>query len=329
MPNVVLISYILAIVAIVTVLYFRLLSAAISGLAVYVLTAKLARRLPRSWGGKAHGVALGGIILLVAGLVFLIALGLWSFFEGHEGMATLMGVLAERLDNLKRNLPPDLAASIPASVEDLREQLAAMLRQHGKNLSTVGISGAKTIIHVLFGMAIGGMAVMHRFTEVEHPPPLSSALHARLRSLAAAFDKIVFAQVKISSLNTMLTALYLAVILPLWGVYMPMTGLLILLTFVAGLLPVVGNLISNTVIVLISLGISTGVGLASLAFLVVIHKLEYFTNAKIVGGEVEASAWELLTAMLVMEAIFGMAGMVAAPVIYAWLKSELKERSLV
>ncbi len=65
-----------------------------------------------------------------------------------------------------------------------------------------------------------------------------------------------------------------------------------LVTFVAGLIPVVGNLISNSVIVLLSLGVGPGVALASLVFLIVIHKLEYFLNARIVGGEIHASAWE-------------------------------------
>jgi predicted PurR-regulated permease PerM len=92
---------------------------------------------------------------------------------------------------------------------------------------------------------------------------------------------------------------------------------------------VVGNLISNATIVLISLGMSPGVGAASLVFLVLVHKLEYFTNARIVGGEVKASAWELLCAMLVMEAVFGMAGLVAAPVVYAWFKGELMAKQLV
>jgi predicted PurR-regulated permease PerM len=328
-PKVLLTSYLLSALAVVTVLYYHLLSAVLSGLAVYVLTAKLARRLPARWGTKTRGIALAGIILMVALLVQAVALGLSSFFAGHQGFATIMGAVAERLDNLRRNLPPNLADAVPDSVEELREQLAKVLHQHGRNISNVGMSGAKTLIHVLFGMAIGGMAVMHRYTEEEAPPPLAGALHDRLRALAGSFDKIVFAQVQISSLNTLLTALYLAVILPLCGIHMPMTTLLILLTFVVGLLPVVGNLISNTVIVLIGLGVSSSVGMASLAFLIFIHKLEYFTNAKIVGGRVNASAWELLTAMLIMEAIFGVAGMVAAPIIYAWLKAELTSAGLV
>ena len=65
-----------------------------------------------------------------------------------------------------------------------------------------------------------------------------------------------------------------------------------------------GNLISNTIIIILSLGASLYVALASLVFLVVIHKLEYFLNAKIIGSEIESSAWELLVAMVVFERYF-------------------------
>jgi hypothetical protein len=40
---------------------------------------------------------------------------------------------------------------------------------------------------------------------------------------------------------------------------------------------------------------------ASLVFLVVLHKGEYFLSAKILGHQVSARAWEMLLAMLVME----------------------------
>lgn len=329
MPNPLLISYLLAALAVPVVLHFHLLPSVFAGLAVYALTARLARRLPVRLGGLTQKVALAGIILMVTLLVGGICLALWSFLRGHHGMGDLLTAAAETLENLKRNLPPDLTESLPDTVEELREQMAVMLREHGKNISSVGISGVKTFAHLVLGMVVGGMAVLHRFEKGDNFPPLAASLHTRLLTLSDAFDKVVFAQVKISALNTLLTALYLVVILPLCGVLLPMVTLLILLTFVAGLLPVVGNLISNATIVLISLGASPGVGVASLAFLVVIHKLEYFTNARIVGGEVKASVWELLCAMLVMEAVFGMAGMVAAPVVYAWLKAELKAKALV
>jgi len=67
----------------------------------------------------------------------------------------------------------------------------------------------------------------------------------------------------------------------------------------------------------------------SLLFLVVIHKLEYFLNAHMIGTQVHAHAWELLLAMLVMEAAFGLPGLVAAPIYYAYAKDELVSRELV
>ena len=66
-----------------------------------------------------------------------------------------------------------------------------------------------------------------------------------------------------------------------------------------------------------------------LAFLVVIHKLEYFVNARIIGGQIQARAWELLIAMVAMEAAFGVQGVIAAPIIYAYAKKELSDRELI
>jgi len=330
MPNTKHISYLLSALAVLLVLRFHLMPAAFAGLAVHVLTVKFARKLPtRWWGGLAHKLALAGIVVCVMLGVFGLGLGLWSFVRGHHGMAALLATVAETLDNLKRTLPVDIAAILPDTADELREQVAAMLREHGQKISAVGMAGFKTFAHVVLGMVVGGMTALHHFKGGENWPPLAAELHARSRLLADAFDKVVFAQVKISALNTVLTFIYLAVILPLFGVQLPMVAVLVPLTFVAGMLPVVGNLISNAAIVLISLGMSTGVGIASLGFLIAIHKLEYFTNARIVGGEVNASAWELLCAMLTLEALFGIAGLVAAPVVYAWLKSELKAQTLV
>ncbi|TMI00506.1 MAG: AI-2E family transporter, partial [Betaproteobacteria bacterium] len=98
---------------------------------------------------------------------------------------------------------------------------------------------------------------------------------------------------------------------------------------ITGLLPVVGNLISNVVIVVVSLSYSLNVAIGSLLFLIVIHKLEYFLNARIVGRRLESHAWELLLAMLAMEAAFGISGVIAAPIYYAYLKDELADRGLV
>jgi predicted PurR-regulated permease PerM len=74
---------------------------------------------------------------------------------------------------------------------------------------------------------------------------------------------------------------------------------------------------------------SLAVAVAALIYLIVIHKLEYFVNARIVGSQIRSKAWELLLAMLTMEAAFGVAGVIAAPIYYAYLKDELNSRGLI
>ncbi|MDR6355702.1 putative PurR-regulated permease PerM [Pseudomonas psychrotolerans] len=117
--------------------------------------------------------------------------------------------------------------------------------------------------------------------------------------------------------------------LPLFDVHLPLAKTLVILTFILGLLPVIGNLMSNTLIFIAGLSLSIWVAVAALGYLIAIHKLEYFLNARIVGGQISARSWELLVAMLVFEAAFGLPGLVAAPVYYAYLKSELKAEGLV
>ena len=69
--------------------------------------------------------------------------------------------------------------------------------------------------------------------------------------------------------------------------------------------------------------------MASLGFLIVVHKLEYFLNARIVGGRTNVPTWAMLASMLVLESAFGLAGLVAAPIYCAWITSELREENWV
>jgi predicted PurR-regulated permease PerM len=111
--------------------------------------------------------------------------------------------------------------------------------------------------------------------------------------------------------------------------HLPLAKTVLVITFLVGLLPVVGNLVPNSIIVILSLSVSLPVAIMSLIFLVVIHKLEYFLNAHMSGARVHAHAWELLLTMLVMEAAFGVPGLIAAPIYYAYVKDKLVSRSLV
>ena len=322
-------SYLLAVTAVFLVLIFHLLPAALAGLAVYVLTLKLARHLPKNMNRVAQKVALGVVVVCVITCLTSVSTAIWSFIGSSHGIAALLATVVDTLGSLRRTLPASVADVLPTTIEGLRQQLTEMLGEHVQKISVVGMESIKVFAHILLGMVVGGMAAVHHFKEHDTAPAFIGALRSRLRNLTAAFDKVVFAQVKISALNTSLTAVYLLVALPLFDIHLPMATILVLLTFAVGMLPVVGNLVSNTLIVVISLGVSPGVGIASLLFLVLIHKAEYFMNARIVGHEVQATAWELLSAMLLLEAVFGISGLVAAPIVYAWIKAEAKAQGMI
>jgi len=179
------------------------------------------------------------------------------------------------------------------------------------------------------GMVIGGMVAVREVVNINYLKPFAHALMSRASILSDSFKRVVFAQLRIAAVNAMFTGIYLAVVLPMMDIQLPLTKTLIAITFVAGLIPVLGNLISNSIITIVSLSHSFGVAVGSLIFLVVIHKLEYFLNARIVGGQIRAFAWEILIIMIIMESIFGIAGVIAAPIYYAYIKAELRARELV
>lgn len=255
------------------------------------------------------------VMLVLAGSGAGIHMMLQTTHDVHDLMLEMSNIL----NSARSWLPEAIGQSLPQQ-SDLLTKISGWLRTHAAEIGTFGLGALKGIGLALLGVLLGALiAIDDRYS---HHGMVGQNLLDQLNALREAFWRVAAAQVKISALNTTLTALYLAVVLPLFGVQLPLVKTLIAVTFVAGLLPVVGNLISNTVITVISLSHSFNVALAALAFLVIVHKLEYFVNARIVGTQINARAWEILLCMLVMERLFGLIGVVAAPVFYAWFKAE-------
>jgi predicted PurR-regulated permease PerM len=225
--------------------------------------------------------------------------------------------------------PPWLQQYLPVGAGDLRALASDWMHEHRGELQLAGREVFQISAHILIGMVLGAMAALHTVQEMTVRQPLASALLQRCALLADAFARVVFAQIKISLLNTLFTAIFLLVIMRMAGVHLPLAKTLILVTFVVGLLPVIGNLISNTLIVVVALSVSLYAAIAALVFLILIHKFEYFLNARIVGFQINARSWELLLAMLIAEAVFGLPGVVAAPIYYAYIKRELYEMGWV
>ena len=146
---------------------------------------------------------------------------------------------------------------------------------------------------------------------------LADEIATRFRDFYRSFATVMGAQITISLINTLLTAIFVLII------RLPNGALIIALTFLCGLLPIVGNLVSNTIIVCLAFTISLKMALVALIFLIAIHKLEYFLNSKIIGDRIRNPVWLTLVALIVGERLMGIPGMVLAPVVLNYLRMEL------
>lgn len=142
-------------------------------------------------------------------------------------------------------------------------------------------------------------------------------LGTHFRTFYASFSKVIGAQIAISVINTGITAVFL-----LWNGF-PYATVLIALTFACGLLPIIGNVVSNTLIVGVGFTLSPRMALVALVFLVVIHKLEYFLNSKIIGDRIKNPMWLTLVGLVLGEKLMGIPGMILAPVVLHYIKVEM------
>jgi predicted PurR-regulated permease PerM len=315
-------------IALALTLHLHLVPALLSGLLVHELVHALAPRI--AFGGMARSSARLLTVGLIASVVIgalagLTVLGVAFVRSEVAGPGNLMVRFADLIEQSREALPAVIRDQLPGDAESLRALAVGWTRGHAQQVQQLGKTVGVGIGHLFFGAVIGALICVREARGPEaRMTPVAAQLAARLASLASVFRRVVFAQIKISAVNTALTATYLYLFLPAFGVHLPLRKTMIAVTFAAGLLPIIGNLISNTFIVVISLSVSVVTAAISLAFLLLLHKLEYFLNARIVGYQIKASAWELLCAMLVADAAFGVAGLVAAPIFYAYLKDELK-----
>jgi len=284
-------SYILMASAILFLFQFHLMTSLIGAMAVFLMVNVLHQWIGTKVHSRfAHKVTVGIISVVVVSLFVLIGIGIYSGLSfGKANFANLSSDVLNIIQRLRDYLPPGLVKYIPEDLLELKAKLTENITQHMPSMITATTSSVKGIFHVIVGMLIGGV-VAFSFLKNEdkiESKGIAKEMIGRISIFANVFQKVVFAQVKISFINALLTGAYLMVALPLFGIDIPYAKTLVLLTFLFGLLPVIGNLMSNALIVLLSLMVSFEVAMASLVFLVLIHKLEYYINAKITGEQIK------------------------------------------
>jgi len=238
-------------------------------------------------GRKAAAVAiyLVAVAIIVAGSMYFSQVAYRTFPRIAETAIPAMAAFAER-------------NGVEVPVTDFESLKSTALEMAREGIATIGQYAR--VASVQFVLLVAGLVV-------------AASLFLNLYE---SFARVIGAQIVISAINTVLTAVFLAL-----NGY-PFALLLPIFVFLCGLLPIVGNLVSNCVIIGVGFTLSPRTGLFALLFLVAIHKLEYFLNSKIVGRRIDSPMWLTLIGLVVGERLMGIAGMVLAPVLLNYIKVE-------
>lgn len=245
------------------------------------------------------------------------------YLVGPEGLSGMLLKLSSIIEEFRDLLPVAWQAYLPEGADQLKALISEHLKAHAQAITQTSMHGLHLTAQLVMAIVIATMLATDTHTDASGN--IVAYFKQHIENFKEGVVKVFGAQAIVAALNAVVTGIYILIVLPLLDIHLPFGIVAVLLTFVFGLIPVVGNLMSNTLNILLSLSVAPWVGILSLVFLVVSHKLEYLLAAKFVGAKVGAKAWELLTVMILMEASFGPIGFAVAPVLYAWLKIELRK----
>lgn len=323
----------------VLLMQFHLMAGVITGLLTYTLTVKLDDFIAKRLKTLNNNSKLISVLLLSLLIIIIFIGGFWYLFSWFISIAknpndTITNI-QNIVDQISLTLPESIRNLLPENVDSIKDGIITYTKDHISSFQLI----VKDIFHILIvlivGMIIGlilGFKENKRVLELnkkEKPTKLIKALKDCLDRLVLVFQYVAISQVVIALFNATMTAILLFVVMPIFGVHIPFSKSLVLATFVFGLIPIIGNLIINIIMCIVAFTISFGVSIVVLIYLILIHKVEYILNAKIVGTKINAGICELLIAMFFLETIFGIIGLVFAPIFYAFIKLSLKQLKLI
>jgi len=231
------------------------------------------------------------------------------------------------------SIPPFIAYAqshgiqLPFSdLDSLKAATVDVLKDEFLFVGNVARVATTQLVFVLIGIVVAVSLFLNpRIQKRSDPRPpnlftaITDEIKIRFRLFYQSFETVMGAQIRISAINTLLTGIFVL------AVSLRFKAFVIGLTFLCGLLPIVGNLISNSIIVGIAFTISPRVAIAALLFLVALHKLEYFLNSKIIGNRIKNPVWLTLLALIIGERFMGIPGMILAPVVLNYIKVEASQ----
>ncbi|MBE2251344.1 MAG: AI-2E family transporter [Myxococcus sp.] len=235
------------------------------------------------------------------------------------------GRLAEVVRETRSTLPQRIAAfrehplflELEPHLPDT-ERLVESAQHYAANVATSAAALGHLVLYALIGLILAVVYFLdeerlRQFRQSLAPDSLFGTLTRWGEHLAEAVSLTVQLQFIVAAVNAVLT-------LPvLWLIGVPHVPMLMLLIFVSGLIPVVGNLISGAVLSIVAyqtkgfLGVGLFVGLTF-----VLHKIEsYFLNPRLASRHVPLPGFVLIMSLIAWEHLLGFVGLfVSFPFLY-------------
>lgn len=311
-------SYLMFAAGLIGIVIFHLAPAVLAGMATFMILDQVERRLqalgarPFAARWAAVGVYLTLAVLLLAIFDSFVRLGI-------ARLPVLLDRVMPRLDGLATRFGFVVQLE---NVHDLRVMIMDAVRENLRSITAYSGALTRGVFQIIVACVA---AILYFLTPKEKKLAARRDLHSelmdecasRIALFNASFERVVGAQVVIAAINACVTAVFL------FSADIPFATFLTLTTFVCGLVPIVGNILSNTLITAAALTISEKHAVFALAFLVVIHKAEYFLNSRIVGASIEIPMWATLIGLLVGEVLMGVTGVILAPTLLYYIRAEL------
>jgi predicted PurR-regulated permease PerM len=271
-----------------------------------------------------------GVVLYVIGVV---AIGYGMFYFSSQVYKTrALPEIAEKTIPAVVNFAEKQGIELPfTDYASLKTLAVGEVKERVGNLGRYAREATLQLAMLIIGLVVAVSLFLNARWGTESDPDVvkGSAYSTVVRELAqrfetfyASFARVIGAQIIISFINTTLTAIFLV-----WNNFHYAT-VIIVLTFLCGLLPIIGNILSNTLIVGVAFTISPRMALFALIFLIVIHKGEYFLNSKIIGDRIRNPMWLTLIGLVLGEKLMGIPGMILAPVVLHYIKVEASRNKM-
>jgi len=310
-------SYALFVLVLVVVARFNLGPCLLAGLVSYMMMDLTERRL-RSMGVRQRITRLAALAVFATLSTFLAWVLLTFVRLGVIRLPILLDMVLPRLTALSLQFGFDFPVD---NALEMREFLVTSAKENFSSISKTSGLLTRGVFQVLVGMFAAAIRFLSPHEENGSSnlfEVLRSEFSARVRLFVRSFERVVGAQVAISTINTVLTGIFL------YAMGFPLKTFLILTAFVCGMIPIVGNILSNIAIVTAGLTVSIKLATVGLVYLVVIHKLEYILNSRIIGNSIDTPMWMTLLGLVVGEAMMGVPGVLLAPALLHYAREELR-----